>query len=627
VYDLQIGATGGKTVYRAKTKGKWQVVVDGQPGPEYDQVIWVVLSADGKHVAYIAETGGKQQVVLDGQVGPPYDTVFWLKMSHDGKHTAYYACTGDQYQAVVDGEAGPACKKIEDPEMSPDGGRVVYLALIDGGWRVVTDGQVRPVDGSASDLVMSSDGARLAYVVVKDKRYRVCVDGQLGPEYDEIQWLGFSRDGGRVGYHAKTAGKWHVVVDQSAGPSFDAVSGLVLSDDGTRFAYTARQGGAQHVMDGGGSWPELEGAYPLVFACGGQKLVAIANKSAGSPEGWRVYVDGGLLATIDRGLNSVNFRWLLSPGGSSLAVLGPSYVRKPDTIQFDLARYDIALVDLEDGAVTEPGASLPPALDGTWAWTATGVLSALATRSDGLYRFEWTRSDAGQPPAAPAGGTAGTPPGTPLAVSPPTTKVLVSGFFFFGNIGEIRGSESERQRLESVLRSYGAAVDGWTDETTATIDGRTVKGRQLVFRRLDPSVIPHLVNELEFKPDPEAPGGRLRMHEFLSCTLDGFLQTASISAGIETIVSFRVTQGARLFYVPGPNDPEQEVTVAPDGSVRFKIRLLKGQEFIYARTELGEVKRFIKVGLFTEQVSEVAEDEYRRSVGGGRTPPAETGQK
>ena len=51
---------------RLREKGvKWQVVVDGQPGIEYDGISDVVFSHDGRRVAFAATRGGRTIVVID----------------------------------------------------------------------------------------------------------------------------------------------------------------------------------------------------------------------------------------------------------------------------------------------------------------------------------------------------------------------------------------------------------------------------------------------------------------------------------------------------------------------------------------------------------------------------------
>ena len=46
------------------------MIVDGQPGAEYDGIEIPVFSPDGKRVAYAAQKGDKSLVVIDSLPGP-----------------------------------------------------------------------------------------------------------------------------------------------------------------------------------------------------------------------------------------------------------------------------------------------------------------------------------------------------------------------------------------------------------------------------------------------------------------------------------------------------------------------------------------------------------------------------
>jgi hypothetical protein len=62
------------------------VVVDGQPGAEYDQALSPVFSPDSKHVAYVAVKGKSHLVVVDSQPSAEYDDTLQgpLLFSPDG---------------------------------------------------------------------------------------------------------------------------------------------------------------------------------------------------------------------------------------------------------------------------------------------------------------------------------------------------------------------------------------------------------------------------------------------------------------------------------------------------------------------------------------------------------------
>jgi Tol biopolymer transport system component len=64
---------GTHIAYAAQFDGKWQVLVDGKPGPGFDAVGNRFFSPDSVHLVYAAQRGNKQLLVVDGTPGPAYD--------------------------------------------------------------------------------------------------------------------------------------------------------------------------------------------------------------------------------------------------------------------------------------------------------------------------------------------------------------------------------------------------------------------------------------------------------------------------------------------------------------------------------------------------------------------------
>jgi hypothetical protein len=141
---------GCRIAYADSKGGKWMVVLDGQPGPEYDEVGKLVFSPDSKRLAYVAARGNMWLVVVDGQSGPEYDGILQdnLIFSSDGKRLAYAVQKGNKRLVVVDGQSGPE-----------------YDAILQG------------------SPVFSSDSKRLAYAVRMGTKSLVVVDGQPSSEY------------------------------------------------------------------------------------------------------------------------------------------------------------------------------------------------------------------------------------------------------------------------------------------------------------------------------------------------------------------------------------------------------------------------------------------------------------
>ena len=76
--DYSFGRDGRRFAYVTRRNAKCVVVVDGQPGPQYDAVHgWPIFGPRGERLAYAAWKGGKCFAVVDGREGPRYDGVTW----------------------------------------------------------------------------------------------------------------------------------------------------------------------------------------------------------------------------------------------------------------------------------------------------------------------------------------------------------------------------------------------------------------------------------------------------------------------------------------------------------------------------------------------------------------------
>jgi hypothetical protein len=92
-YELVRG--GVDFMNRATTRARRTVILDGQPGREYnaDSIGMPLLSGDGRHDLYpVARVDGKYDlVVADGTESKPYDDVTDLHLSADGKTAIFLA--------------------------------------------------------------------------------------------------------------------------------------------------------------------------------------------------------------------------------------------------------------------------------------------------------------------------------------------------------------------------------------------------------------------------------------------------------------------------------------------------------------------------------------------------------
>ena len=194
--------------------GSPSMVVDGERGPEFDDLyfqpetaeIGYGFSPDSRHFGYLACEGkrflhpGKWFAIVDGEKGPQFDDVGpWLgadraaraimgepRFSPDGTQFAFPAQAGKQWSMVVNGVPGDGFHLVGFPRFSASG-RLAYFAKLDKKRVVyVLDGTPGPVmtGGLADDdqpFAFSPDGAHLVYVGAIEGALRPVVDDHVGP--------------------------------------------------------------------------------------------------------------------------------------------------------------------------------------------------------------------------------------------------------------------------------------------------------------------------------------------------------------------------------------------------------------------------------------------------------------
>lgn len=278
---------GGRLAYLARSGRRALLIVDGKPGPLYDDISLscVTFSPDGKRLAYGALRGEKWYVVLDGKEMPAsgHDFVGYFAFSPDGGRFVYAAGKGrstTKQAVVVDGRQGPYYEMTGEPVFSPDGKRLAYVAIEDHDHRlVVVDGKPGKKYNGVNKPVFSSDGRHVAYSAIKGEQRLVVVDGREGPGFEmpaTIHPVLFSPKGNRLAYAAMKGEKWVVVVDGRVGPEYDKVipESLLFSPDGKRFAYVASRDDKWFVVTDGVKGPEYDGIVKggIVFSPDGARL-------------------------------------------------------------------------------------------------------------------------------------------------------------------------------------------------------------------------------------------------------------------------------------------------------------------------------------------------------------------
>ncbi len=151
---------------------------------EYESV-WTFrkLSADGTRFAYAADIGSRDIVVLDGQPGSDYDKIMDVAFSPDGRHFAYLAKSQGECCVVVDGKEGRhfRARRLSKLSFSPDGGSIAFVVQLDSTelvfWKDKPGPEYERIDGDS--LAISPDSKHLAYVSADKGGTRVVVvDGK-----------------------------------------------------------------------------------------------------------------------------------------------------------------------------------------------------------------------------------------------------------------------------------------------------------------------------------------------------------------------------------------------------------------------------------------------------------------
>jgi Tol biopolymer transport system component len=199
---IAFSADGARVAYAARRAGKWHVVVDGQAGPGWDDVLRgsLAFSPDGRRIAYAGARDQRWYAVVDGVAGAGYNAVGGLVFSPDSQRFAYWAARGWPWRVIViaDGAEGKECSLIDGLlAFSPDSKHLAYVARDIGADRdaVVVDGVVRWSTGflGASSPTFSPDSRHLAYEHwrSRSKTRQVVIDGAEGKQYEMMYAFAF----------------------------------------------------------------------------------------------------------------------------------------------------------------------------------------------------------------------------------------------------------------------------------------------------------------------------------------------------------------------------------------------------------------------------------------------------
>jgi hypothetical protein len=454
-----------------------------------------------------------------------------------------------------------------------------------------------------NDLAFTENGRFLAATWYRQYNSNLATvgvwDAETGQEtgtHDIQSWGGLAVLAGRdavvcwVGTRGGTA-TLHFPLGRPAGPAKDAVRATVLPLEGvpwvSRLARCPRTGtltvavagdytGSARVglLEGGALTPSLSltgGVTELCLASDGKLL------AAGTPQ--------GTIAIWDVSKRQARPPLVGPPGH----VLGLAFSPDGKTLASCHRDGQIRLWDVATG-------STRLALEGQGSVRAeqvgfalSGALLLCGGRGHGAVRA-W---DLGQatPTAEAARGKA---PATDIAC-----------IYRFYNVQD----EQELRPVAQTIRDHAK------NEHVLESTGRDDKGmyRQYSFAITSADKIAELSATLPFRATTvDGKTVAKLVYEELDARFQTHFRTVTITGTVEVLVRFRITPKASLFYSvePGKEVSVPQAQVAPDGGVTLSVRVPRTQQFVYGRSVLGQVERFLRINVETGQAEEIERGAY-----------------
>jgi len=275
-----------RVAYKARRKGKWHVVCDGNESEPYNaiEIYSPVFSPDSKRMAFIASRGGKMLAVVDGIEGKEYDKILGsIVFSHDSEDVAYIARQGAVWHMVINGTEGPAREGMGGEYgtfvANPCRKGFAYTIKRGANWILVNDDrESKPYASIAENSIrFSPDGKRIAYVAGPEKALVVVVDDDESKEYMYVfgGGLGFSPNSERIGYCCLDKTRTFNFVVDGKPVIFKNLQGMDMnsisfSPDGNRAAFIGM------TKDG---WPPvIDGVVGEPYKCPGRAVFSPDSK-------------------------------------------------------------------------------------------------------------------------------------------------------------------------------------------------------------------------------------------------------------------------------------------------------------------------------------------------------------
>lgn len=87
--------------------------------------------------------------------------------------------------------------------------------------------------------------------------------------------------------------------------------------------------------------------------------------------------------------------------------------------------------------------------------------------------------------------------------------------------------------------------------------------------------------------------------------------TITLTGSIKITLTFHVDPGAKLYIKPeGGREQDISDSVGPKGDVEYSATIDKGQDFVFARANVGGADKYIKIDVHSGQLYEITKAQY-----------------
>ena len=260
----------GRQIQKVQRGQKQFWLIEGQEQPAFEEVGQAKITREA--FFYSAKEGDRSCWVINGKPGPFFDQQVWDEEPQFRDGRVFYRVKIDRKQHVfLDGELSPGYDETWGPSFSE--GHIDYVVRDGKAQFLILDGQrLGPYDKVYN--AHREDG-HVYYQAERDGQSFLVLDGAETPSYDEIYGSGAKE---RVfWYQARTGKKWFYVVNEQQGPCFDTVDTLSDFDvSGGRYAYSCQRVDTQMVVSDTFVF-ETPGKIKQVEICRG-KVVFVVNE-------------------------------------------------------------------------------------------------------------------------------------------------------------------------------------------------------------------------------------------------------------------------------------------------------------------------------------------------------------